>query len=99
MNLFFTHGSYPLKSQILQVDFFQRAAQGLKQNGLILVKENVTSTERVEEDKVDSSVTRPPSLLKQIFKQANLEIFKELKQNKFPKELYEVHMFALKPRK
>ena len=97
MNLFFTHGSYPLKSQILQVDFFQRAAQGLKQNGLILVKENVTSTERVEEDKVDSSVTRPPSLLKQILKQANLEIFKELKQNKFPKELYEVHMFALKP--
>ena len=30
--------------------------------------------------------------------QANLEIYKEFKQNKFPAELFDVHMFALRPR-
>ena len=61
-----------------------------------MVKENVTSSGEVESDDEDSSVTRPPELLRRIFVHANLELYKELKQNKFPKELYEVHMFALR---
>jgi len=77
--------------------FFREASKGLKENGLIVVKENVTSSGEVEKDEEDSSVTRPPAVLKQIFAAANLEIVKEFKQNKFPKELYEVHMYALKP--
>ena len=44
-----------------------------------------------------SSVTRPPQLLRDIFRRAGLSIVKEFKQNKFPKELYDVHMFALQP--
>ena len=65
--------------------------------GLIVVKENVTSSGEIERDDEDSSVTRPPELLRDIFKRANLKIFKEFKQNKFPKELFPVHMFALQP--
>ena len=51
---------------------------------------------QVERDDEDSSVTRPPELLRTIFGRANLSIFKEFKQNKFPKELFDVHMFALR---
>ena len=79
------------------MSFFQRCSTSLKKNGMIVVKENVTSNGEVEKDEQDSSVTRPPALLKQIFKQANLELVKEFKQNKFPKELFDVHMFALRP--
>ena len=79
------------------VQFFSRASQGLKLGGYIVVKENVTSSGKVEADDEDSSVTRPPELLRDIFNKAGLIIVKEFKQNKFPKELYSVHMFALKP--
>ena len=51
---------------------------------------------QVERDDEDSSVTRPPELLRTIFGRANLNIFKEFKQNKFPKDLFDVHMFALR---
>ena len=54
------------------------------------------SSVQVERDDEDSSVTRPPELLRTIFERANLSIFKEFKQNKFPKELFDVHMFALR---
>jgi len=84
-----------LKDQDL-IDFFVRCVAGLRPGGFIVVKENVTSSGEVESDDEDSSVTRPPELLRRIFVHANLELYKELKQNKFPKELYEVHMFALR---
>lgn len=86
-----------LKDQHL-IDFFVRCQESLKPGGLIVVKENVTSSGEVETDEDDSSVTRPPENLRTIFVHANLELYKELKQNKFPKELYDVHMFALKPK-
>ena len=35
---------------------------------------------------------------REIFGLAGLDIIKEFKQNKFPKELYDVHMFALQPK-
>ena len=62
------------------------------------MKENVTSSGEIETDEEDSSVTRPPEVLRDIFNKANLKIVKEFKQNKFPKELYGVHMFALQPK-
>jgi len=86
-----------LKDQHL-IDFFVRCLVGLKPGGFLVVKENVTSSGQVESDDEDSSVTRPPQHLRDIFTQANMELYKELKQNKFPKELYDVHMFALRPK-
>jgi len=77
-------------------DFFVRCIQGLKPGGFLVVKENVTTSGEVESDDDDSSVTRPPELLRDIFARADLEIFKEFKQNKFPKDLFPVHMFALR---
>ncbi|KAJ3018595.1 hypothetical protein HKX48_002790 [Thoreauomyces humboldtii] len=74
------------------VQFFQRCRKGLKkEGGLIGVKENVTRAD-VELDREDSSVTRPPGLLRELFKKAGLRIVKEEIQKGFPSQLYPVHM-------
>ena len=70
----------------------------MKPNGLIIVKENVTSSGDVEMDDIDSSVTRPDSRFHEIFKTASLELIRELPQKKFPQELYDVKMYALRPK-
>lgn len=77
--------------------FFRRMACGLKPNGVIVVKENVTSSGTVELDEQDSSVTRPESLLLSIIDNAGLKVIKNVKQPNFPKGLYEVRMLCLRP--
>ncbi|XP_076234947.1 N-terminal methyltransferase [Calliopsis andreniformis] len=79
------------------IEFFQKCSSGLKSNGLIIVKENVTSSKNLEVDAKDSSVTRPLSDYYRIFKESNLICIKEELQHKFPRGLYPVYMFALKP--
>jgi len=79
------------------VQFFEDCKNGLKPSGMIVVKENTTSSETVEVDEQDSSVTRPLDQLKRLFNKAGLECYRQLKQTSFPKELYNVYMFALKP--
>ena len=78
------------------VDFFKRCIKGLKPNGVLVVKENLTSGNEVEKDDEDSSVTRPEELVKSIFSRAGLKILLELKQQKMPKGLYPVKMFVLR---
>lgn len=71
---------------------------GLRDNGVVIVKENTTSSEKVEIDTEDSSVTRPLIKLKSLFHLAGLTIIKEQKQGRLPRGLYPVHMFALRPK-
>lgn len=78
------------------VNFFKACKLGLKPGGMIVVKENVTSSGEVEKDEQDSSVTRPNEVIKSLFQKAGLEIIRELQQHKFPKELYPVKMYALR---
>ncbi|TPX55636.1 hypothetical protein PhCBS80983_g05153 [Powellomyces hirtus] len=78
------------------VAFFERCKRGLKPNSLIGVKENVTRN-GVEVDAEDSSVTRPDSLLKELFAKAGLKIIKEEVQKGFPPSLYPVYMYMLEP--
>ena len=78
--------------------FFRRMAHGLKPNGVIVVKENVSSSEIVELDEEDSSVTRPESLLLEIINNAELKVLKNTKQTHFPKGLYDVKMLCMKPK-
>ena len=61
------------------------------------MKENITSSDKVEVDKEDSSVTRPISLMRELLKKAGLRCIKEQKQGNFPQGLYTVKMFALIP--
>lgn len=61
-----------------------------------MVKENVTSSNNLEIDTKDSSVTRSLKGLKSLFEKADLICIKEQQQTKFPRSLYPVYMFALR---
>lgn len=76
------------------VNFLQRCKEALNENGIIVVKDNVT-TYKCEHDKVDSSVTRNYDSYQEIFKQSGLRILKEKQQTNFPAELYSIRMTAL----
>lgn len=76
------------------VSFLRRCRAGLRQDGILVVKDNLTRDE-VDVDNRDGSVTRPRSLFEQLFEKAGMRIVAERKQYKFPKGLYEVRMFAL----
>ena len=78
------------------VQFFVRCRDGLKNNGIIIVKENVASGDEPDFDDADSSYTRPLDTLLALFKAAKLTVIRNEKQKNFPKDLYSVHLFALK---
>lgn len=77
------------------VEFLRRCRGGLRPNGLIIVKDNV-SYEGVVPDEVDSSVCRDLTLLRGLVKRAGLSIVYEEQQMNFPKEIYQVHTLALR---
>lgn len=79
--------------------FFLFCRKGLKKNGIIVLKENITSSGKVEVDQNDSSVTRPLGLLRRLMKRSEMELFKEMQQPNLPKGLYTVKMFGLRPLK
>lgn len=76
------------------VEFLKRCKMALKQNGVCVIKENLTQGER-EFDDEDSSYTRTKSEYLNIIHKAGFRLIKEEKQRNFPKDLYEVRMFAL----
>lgn len=80
---------------LLCLSFIFRNA--LTENGIIVIKENVASSGRIEKDDTDSSVTRPLKQFLQIFKKAKLKRIKQCKQTNFPEGIYPVYMFALVP--
>ncbi|XP_023955265.1 alpha N-terminal protein methyltransferase 1 [Bicyclus anynana] len=79
------------------VSYLLCCRNALSQNGVLIVKENVTSSGKIEEDETDSSITRPLKKYLQIFKQAKLKRIKQCKQTNFPTGIYPVYMFALIP--
>lgn len=74
-----------------------RLRVSLNDNGLIIIKENLTTSRTIDYDEDDSSVTRPIALLETLFKEAKLKIIKNVVQQGFPEGLYPVHTFALVP--
>ena len=78
------------------VQFFKRCRAGLKENGIIIVKENVVYNESSDFDAQDSSYTRPLAELLRLFKKADLDVVRQEEQKNFPQEIYAVYMFGLK---
>jgi len=76
------------------VTFLVRCQKGLAPNGIIFLKENISSG-NVEFDETDSSYTRPRQLMIDLIRKAQLKVLKEEKQKQFPSGIYEVRMFAL----
>nr|XP_023026742.1 N-terminal Xaa-Pro-Lys N-methyltransferase 1 [Leptinotarsa decemlineata] len=80
------------------IQFLKSCQNGLKLNGVIVVKENITSSDECEMDSQDYSVTRPMHLFQEIFDKAGLDCYRKSKQLHFPRGLYSVYMFALRPK-
>ncbi|KAI1175990.1 alpha-N-methyltransferase NTM1 [Nemania sp. FL0916] len=69
-----------------------------KVTGVIVVKENMNTSDTDAFDETDSSVTRSEKTFRVIFEKAGLRIIKTELQHGLPGELYPVRMFALKPK-
>ncbi|KAF2192245.1 hypothetical protein K469DRAFT_730857 [Zopfia rhizophila CBS 207.26] len=73
-------------------------AQGMT-DSWIVVKENMSSDSKKKDiyDDQDSSVTRTDDKFRKLFKEAGLKIVATELQRGFPKELFPVRMYALRP--
>lgn len=69
----------------------------LNENGVIVIKENISSSEEGDIDTVDSSVTRSIECFFNIYQKANLKCIARKTQTNFPKGMYKVEIFALQP--
>ncbi|KAK3087539.1 hypothetical protein FSP39_007312 [Pinctada imbricata] len=76
--------------------FLLRCQKGLSPNGLIVIKENVTSTEKKDFDDQDSSFIRSYEDFTQLILNTGLQIVKKERQKGFPKGLYDVYMYAVR---
>ncbi|KAJ8726308.1 hypothetical protein PYW07_001006 [Mythimna separata] len=85
-----------LKDEDLEA-YLIRCRDSLSPTGIIVVKENVTSSGKIEKDSTDSSVTRTFKQYIRIFKKCSLKRIKQCKQTNFPNGIYPVYMFALVP--
>ena len=81
------------------VSFLVRCKKAVEREGWIVIKENM-STERGGGDvfdETDSSVTRTDGKFQKLFKEADVRCLKADLQRGFPKELYPVRFYALRP--
>eukprot|EP00899_Mesostigma_viride_P004956 jgi/Mesvir1/14461/Mv05172-RA.2 len=79
------------------VNFFCKPLQGgLKEGGMIIMKEN-NAKEGFIVDKDDSSITRSDAYFRDLFKQTPLKLVRSKVQRDFPKNLFTVRMYALQP--
>ncbi|XP_005104961.1 N-terminal Xaa-Pro-Lys N-methyltransferase 1-A [Aplysia californica] len=77
------------------VKFFQRCQKGLREGGVLIVKENTLESDKRAFDDSDSSYTRPKWDLEMCMINAGLKVLSVQKQKGFPKDIYPVYMFAL----
>jgi protein N-terminal methyltransferase len=80
------------------VAFFDRCKAGLKPGGIIVVKENICKHTEFVVDKEDSSLTRSNKYMLQLFAKSKMLVLYNVLQRNFPKELFPVRMYAIKPR-
>jgi len=79
------------------VEYLERCKKGVKEGGVIIVKENLSEGEGDIFDDVDSSVTRTDVKFRELFEKAGMKLVKTEIQRGFPKELYPVRIYALRP--
>uniref|UniRef100_A0A8C6FNV5 N-terminal Xaa-Pro-Lys N-methyltransferase 1 n=1 Tax=Moschus moschiferus TaxID=68415 RepID=A0A8C6FNV5_MOSMO len=74
--------------------FLSRCRDGLKENGIIVLKDNV-AREGCIFDLSDSSVTRDMDILQTLIRKSGLVVLGQQKQDGFPEQCVPVWMFAL----
>ena len=81
------------------VKFFRRCAKGLRQGGVLVLKDNTAGDSwTFVVDRSDSSLSRSLRYLKILLNLAGLELCAERLQKDFPEELLPVHMLAYRRR-
>lgn len=78
--------------------FLQRCKAGLRAGGVIVVKENTCKHTDFVVDKEDSSLTRSNKYMLQLFAKSGMQVLSNVLQRNFPKELFPVRMYAVRPR-
>lgn len=76
-------------------DFLRRCKQGLRPNGIIVIKDNMAQ-EGVILDDVDSSVCRDLEVVHRIVRSAGLSLLAQERQENLPDEIYHVYSLALR---
>ncbi|XP_050543784.1 N-terminal Xaa-Pro-Lys N-methyltransferase 1 [Daktulosphaira vitifoliae] len=79
------------------IKFLKKCCMLLNKNGVIVIKENISSSEEGDVDAIDSSVTRSIDSFCNIYQEANLKCITRKTQQNFPKGMYKVETFALQP--
>ena len=79
------------------INFLNKCKTIIKPHGIVVIKENHTSSDDNDLDTQDGSVTRSYYQLIKLIKQARFKIVDERRQYKMPKGIYPVKMFCLKP--
>ncbi|RQM06470.1 hypothetical protein DH86_00002328 [Scytalidium sp. 3C] len=80
------------------IAFLERCTVVLKEDGWIVVKENLSTSGEDVFDELDSSVTRTDEKFRQLFTDAGMDLKKTEIQRGLPKELYPVRIYALQPK-
>merc|ERR1719228_2927639 len=77
------------------IDYLQRCQRALRENGIIVVKENVCLKDDCGfvVDKEDNSITRHHSHYVEIFEAAGLTLIHEIRQSLWPEDLFPVMMY------
>lgn len=81
------------------IEFLQRCKHGLKDYGVIIVKENILANDAELSfywDKDDNSITRSHSEFLDLFYLAGLRQSSVVRQKEFPEELFPVNIYVLK---
>ncbi|CAL5229119.1 g12384 [Coccomyxa viridis] len=86
---------YLTDDDLLQL--LERCKSGLKEDGLVIIKENVCEQGFVV-DQEDSSLTRSDAYFLDLLKRAEYVVTGSAVQRNFPKGLFKVKMYAAKPR-
>ena len=81
------------------VAYLERCKKAVTIDGWIILKENVSTNVAGEDvfDGKDSSVTRTDQKFRRLLKEADMRLIKTEVQRGFPKGLYPVRFYALKP--
>ncbi|KAG8447998.1 hypothetical protein GDO86_015193 [Hymenochirus boettgeri] len=77
------------------VGFLKRCRIGLRPNGIVVIKDNITQEGAIMDD-VDSSICRDMDLVRKLIKQAGLSVLAVEKQENFPDEIYHVFSLAMR---
>ncbi|VDN52172.1 unnamed protein product [Dracunculus medinensis] len=78
------------------VKFMQQCKNGIKKGGCIVIKDNVSTNDKVFYDDEDASWTRPKDQIVDLCKQSGLKMIHDKKQQNFPDDMLPVYMIAFR---